>query len=227
MASPRYCGRPLGAGDSCTYLRMKGKQRCVWHWLLAQPSDVQADYAWKRYMPHVGGTFVARVPSTEWPPGERWCSGCQEFVPLFYTSGSRCKAHTSVAAHSARVESVYGITGAQYAELLAWQRGVCYICQRRPGKKRLAVDHDHTTGEVRGLLCASNEHGCNRGVVAILESAHDGGVAAAKRALNYLVNPPTRQMAEGVPPVEPRARPAPVRAGLVGGPPDPSDPAPF
>lgn len=37
------------------------------------------------------------------------------------------------------------------------QNGLCAICHEAPVE---AVDHNHTTGEVRGLLC----HMCNRGI---------------------------------------------------------------
>ena len=48
-----------------------------------------------------------------------------------------------------------GITGARYDAMLAAQGGVCAICGCPPSGKRrhLAVDHDHVTGNVRGLLC--------------------------------------------------------------------------
>jgi len=54
----------------------------------------------------------------------------------------------------------FGITIEEYDAMLTKQGGVCAICKRPPNKNRLAVDHDHTTGEVRGLLCPS----CNRAV---------------------------------------------------------------
>lgn len=57
----------------------------------------------------------------------------------------------------------YGITEADYGSMLAMQTSRCGICgtDKLTGKwKRFAVDHDHTTGRVRGLLC--NE--CNRGI---------------------------------------------------------------
>src|SRR4051812_36221868 len=52
----------------------------------------------------------------------------------------------------------YGITPEKYAEMLFAQGGVCKICKCPPGSGKrtvLEVDHDHKTGEVRGLLCAS------------------------------------------------------------------------
>ena len=49
--------------------------------------------------------------------------------------------------------SRYGITEDDYVKLLNYAGGVCWICRRPPKTKRLAVDHDHKTGHVRGLLC--------------------------------------------------------------------------
>jgi hypothetical protein len=55
--------------------------------------------------------------------------------------------------HAYMVERKYGITGEEYNELLERQDGCCAICHGKNGNRRLAVDHDHNTGEVRGLLC--------------------------------------------------------------------------
>lgn len=52
----------------------------------------------------------------------------------------------------------YGIAQADYDALLERQGGVCASCGSAPTKGkglRLVVDHDHTTGRVRGLLCLS------------------------------------------------------------------------
>lgn len=48
----------------------------------------------------------------------------------------------------------YGISASDYLWVLDVQGGVCAICKRPPKGKRLAVDHDHKTGKVRGLLCS-------------------------------------------------------------------------
>jgi hypothetical protein len=47
----------------------------------------------------------------------------------------------------------YGISVREYNAMLEAQGGLCSICGRPPRKRRLAVDHDHVTGKIRGLLC--------------------------------------------------------------------------
>ena len=56
----------------------------------------------------------------------------------------------------------FGISLDDYNALLEKQNGVCAICKNTETEtgnggdiKRLSVDHCHTTGIVRGLLCAS------------------------------------------------------------------------
>jgi hypothetical protein len=55
-----------------------------------------------------------------------------------------------------------GVTDEQYAAMLGHQGGRCALCPSEPKTRRLHVDHDHDTGEVRGLLC----HRCNRALAA-------------------------------------------------------------
>ena len=52
------------------------------------------------------------------------------------------------------LKRMYALTVEQYDELLAAQGGVCAICKAPPRDDiSLHVDHDHETGERRGLLC--------------------------------------------------------------------------
>lgn len=48
-----------------------------------------------------------------------------------------------------------GVTDDEYSAMLAAQHGRCAIpgCPRTPKTRRFHVDHDHATGQVRGLLC--------------------------------------------------------------------------
>jgi predicted transcriptional regulator len=54
-----------------------------------------------------------------------------------------------------RLARKYGITPEGRKSLLQKQGGTCAICGKKPGGRHgtLSVDHSHTTGEVRGLLC--------------------------------------------------------------------------
>jgi Autographiviridae endonuclease VII len=58
-----------------------------------------------------------------------------------------------------RRKKKYGLTRDEYEKLLTEQGGLCIICGDEVGEA-LRVDHDHTTGKVRGLLCSS----CNTGL---------------------------------------------------------------
>lgn len=77
------------------------------------------------------------------------------------------------------LQRTYGISLAEYDRILAEQGGGCGLCGKRQGaeKMKLAVDHDHATGLVRGLLC----HRCNRAIGALGDT-----VEGVRRALNYL-----------------------------------------
>lgn len=78
-----------------------------------------------------------------------------------------------------RVARVYDIGPEVHGRLYAMQRGRCAICHVE--SKALVIDHDHATGEVRGLLCSP----CNLG----LGQFYDNPTALA-RAAAYVLDPP-------------------------------------
>jgi Recombination endonuclease VII len=84
----------------------------------------------------------------------------------------KAKKHGSVRGY--HLERRYGITEQQVAELASGQGAYCMICLRR---RSLHVDHDHGSGEVRGLLCFP----CNGGLG---QFKHDPTVMRA--AVDYL-----------------------------------------
>jgi hypothetical protein len=53
-----------------------------------------------------------------------------------------------------------GVTEENYNQMFTDQDGKCAICEEEQPHMRLAVDHDHETNEIRGLLCDR----CNRGI---------------------------------------------------------------
>lgn len=114
--------------------------------------------------------------------------------PIVADSGTRCathwreeKARRKAAAHEKSVQRTYGLGEGDYGRLYEMQGGTCAICHRANGRtKRLAVDHDHATGAVRGLLCSV----CNR----LLGHARDSA-EFFERAAEYLRNPPAAGLA--------------------------------
>lgn len=107
----------------------------------------------------------------------RWCKKCRVDKPieLFRASKLR-KDGLSRTCNECRVGFKYpdtgkklpsrfavpnhkrfGLTAEKYSELLRQQNGGCAICARKQTHRRLHVDHDHTTGQFRGLIC----HQCN------------------------------------------------------------------
>ena len=85
----------------------------------------------------------------------------------------------SKSVRNARLKAKYGITADRYDLILDSQGGICSICKRPPKTRRLAVDHDHKTKRVRGLLC----HLCNQGL-GFLRTA-----VLLRRAADYLEQP--------------------------------------
>lgn len=112
-------------------------------------------------------------------------SGAAQFTRPAPHPGPRCASHhrtfrkqQKARNHERMVAQTYGLGPGEYARLYEEQGGVCAICQRATGKtKRLAVDHDHDTGLVRGLLCGP----CNKLVGYFRNSP-----AAFRRAAAYL-----------------------------------------
>lgn len=121
---------------------------------------------------------------------KRFCRDCPEGSkrPAPHP-GPRCATHhrevakaRREAAHGRSILHRYGLTKEQYSALYEAQDGKCYICRRATGaRKKLAVDHDHESGYVRGLLCGP----CN----GILAHLRDDRLAAV-RVVEYLAHPP-------------------------------------
>ena len=75
------------------------------------------------------------------------------------------EANAETLRHKER-ERKFGINSETYAQMLQNQNGVCAICGNPETATRLgvvralSVDHCHTTGRIRGLLCSD----CNTGI---------------------------------------------------------------
>lgn len=83
-------------------------------------------------------------------------------APLEYAKAFRAQNPERVALNSRRhmIKKKYGLTLDQYDEMVQRQSGLCALCRRPPLRTNLAVDHDHSTGAIRMLLCDL----CNQGL---------------------------------------------------------------
>lgn len=80
----------------------------------------------------------------------------------------------------------YNLTLEQYDDILCSQDNRCRICRRHRSefKTNLCVDHDHETGEIRGILCTF----CNRVIIGRLKRS---GAELLARGAEYLAGPYT------------------------------------
>jgi hypothetical protein len=111
------------------------------------------------------------------------CTKCNRTLPLsaFNKANKTSSGFESCCSLCATLWRLYKLSHAEYMARYEAQQGLCAIC-RRPGAvanraDRLAVDHNHQTGEVRGLLCGK----CNAAIAYLLESP-----AILQRAVAYL-----------------------------------------
>lgn len=73
----------------------------------------------------------------------------------------------------------YNLTPEAYEALKVAQNGLCAVCIKPPAaNKPLVIDHDHTSGAVRGLLC----YKCNRDMVVVDDPGHLDRCLAYKKA---------------------------------------------
>lgn len=125
----------------------------------------------------------------------RACTDCGEFKSAENFSLSRdprsltgiamvakCKPCNEFRKYKTSLKRRYGITYEEYEILLTDQNFGCAICKgshsnnkRTSGK--LFVDHCHTTGRVRGLLCSRCNHALGQ---------FDDSPEKLKNAINYL-----------------------------------------
>lgn len=86
------------------------------------------------------------------------CKDChRKFAKEYYY-----RTNTPDKQRKSNLKKDFGITIEDYESMLKKQNGCCRICGTHYSEfsKRLAVDHDHTTGKIRGLLCLY----CNTGL---------------------------------------------------------------
>lgn len=108
-----------------------------------------------------------------------WCKHCKLTAVRVYRTSARSQriqmqwrqTHSSYGSDWMRYKK-YGLTRSKFDALLKQQSNCCAICKngfviprRHQPKTWVCVDHDHSTGKVRGLLCDS----CNQGLHKFLD----------------------------------------------------------
>lgn len=164
---------------------------------------------------------MPRRKAVQVPSVKGQCKDCPEGVSrLVRRPGPRCQEHRiaftraqKAVKHGRWILATYGITAEEYDAIYQAQGGKCAICQRATGaSKRLSVDHDHKTGEVRGLCCTP----CNRDVLGHLRDE----VEAFRRCIRYLTDPPARaviaQLRDAYDPLS-TGTPDGVKPTIIGG----------
>lgn len=99
-----------------------------------------------------------------------------------YVNRNREKVNNIYTEHHWKTRGIINKDGSKftvgnYIDLRCKQNNCCAICKKQPTKQRLHLDHDHSTGFVRALLCSN----CNVGLGNFKDS-----VTHLFKAIKYL-----------------------------------------
>jgi Recombination endonuclease VII len=112
------------------------------------------------------------------------CKPCKNKTAIKWREENRERYNKTQREYSKNPENYkrlrlqrYDITPEDFDKMMLEQDGKCKLCFKIPEttKRPLCVDHSHTTGKVRGLLC----YGCNRLMVLV------DNEELLRRALDY------------------------------------------
>ncbi len=122
--------------------------------------------------------------------GKHRCRICKQNIDRKYAATNSAKLlYNRMHSH---LKQKFNLTHNDYEQMLALQNGLCAICKQpetlkgRKSKrfpehavlvKRLSVDHNHSSGKIRELLC----HNCN----VLLGNAKDS-IKILQDAISYL-----------------------------------------
>ncbi len=114
----------------------------------------------------------------------RICPGCENPIDLLHPNRLYC---SDSCKNRVRNWRTFGLEPDDYRQLIASNEGKCPIC--RKNVKRWVLDHNHDTGETTGATCSI----CNQSLLAY--SGHD--IEIAQRLVDYLRDPPIRELLGG------------------------------
>jgi hypothetical protein len=133
----------------------------------------------KLSLPHTDFGYCARTKTRL----QSWCKRCRSKDARRFELAN--KERVKSVKRNGKLKRAYGITQEDYLKYLTDQDGVCAICGDGPGVKGVFdIDHNHETGQYRGLLC----HPCNCVIGHFKEST-----TLLESAISYLTAPPGKQ----------------------------------
>ena len=107
----------------------------------------------------IHGHELTEANTYTYSSGRRSCRECHRARGRAWKTANKEKHRVSQRA--SELKHKYNMTLEDYDLMSADQNHVCAICYKPdPAGRRLAVDHNHETGKIRGLLC----HTCNRAI---------------------------------------------------------------
>lgn len=114
------------------------------------------------------------------PDGSRGCHKCLSASAKRWRKKNKDKLKPKSPEQNRRrhLKRRYGITEEDYIAMVIRQFNVCGICDE-PAINKLVIDHCHSTGTVRGLLCEK----CNKGIGHLNDS-----ISILQAAIKYLNN---------------------------------------
>jgi hypothetical protein len=172
------CGEKKPVGE---FWRNSAKPDGLFQW--CKPCARARKEAWRKANPEKVATAARRFKERHPERQRAWHKQWRDKNPdkaREYTRRHREKiglAHHAERAWARRIAAEYGMTPEDYLSLFDAQKGRCALCGAEPSNRRLCVDHDHKTGQVRGLLCSL----CNRTL-----GMQDDNPAWFRRAASYL-----------------------------------------
>jgi len=172
------------------YRKLKSRKHLwgIWSQLISEGNKT----AWLTYdefamdikeVPSAKSTIIAKDKSLPIGPNN-WEIMVPVSSSLRYSENKKYRENNPDKCRAYELKRDFGITISQYEEMLSAQDGCCAVCERpervmRGDKvKRLAVDHDHTTGKIRGLLCSH----CNQAI-----GKFEDNPVFMNRASNYVI----------------------------------------
>lgn len=157
-----HCKRGHALDDANVYLSKSGSKSC-------RACLRENTARWRKLNPQPAGPGIGshQRSRTHCPQGHPY----DEINTYHYRGGRYCKtcARNNQKKHYEEIGRYkkYGITKDHYLEFLEKQDGNCAICVKPlSGGKDEHIDHDHVTGQVRGVLCSS----CNLAIGKLKDS---------------------------------------------------------